>query len=358
MTRPTAPHGTLDARGSARAMRGALSRCSLEVGDHDLAETRLRRRARRLAASELELKQRADALQRRVDELRDANARLGDFTSMAAHDLKEPLRGIRLHAQLLAETHGDRLDDDGRLRLGKLSGECGRLERLVGDLLSYARLGSTPLRKRTLDLGSFLDELRDQMRPTIERYGGRVTIHGPFARLVADPTLLGTALGNLIANGLKFNDSRVPTVEIGTAPGRPNMLYLRDNGIGIAARHHEAVFEPFRRLHAARRYEGSGLGLNAARNIIEAHGGRLSLDSTPGEGSTFWVELPPPSHSRGAKGEGQRAAGRGQEPAGGEQQPTTFGEQQPTTPPAFHPLAAPHFGEPVPTAGTTMDADR
>jgi light-regulated signal transduction histidine kinase (bacteriophytochrome) len=105
--------------------------------------------------------------------------------------------------------------------------------------------------------------------------------------------LIGLALANLISNGLKFNRSERPTVEIGVAPSQQPTVYVRDNGIGIDPRHHEVVFTMFRRLHGRQEYEGSGAGLTIVRKIAESLGGRVWLESEPAKGATFYLALPP-----------------------------------------------------------------
>jgi len=108
-------------------------------------------------------------------------------------------------------------------------------------------------------------------------------------------------LANLVANAVKFNESSRPEVEIGALAGRPPVIYVRDNGIGIECQHHEAIFDIFRRLHSRTKYEGSGAGLTIVRKIVKAHGGRVWLDSEPGRGSTFYFTLAPDGEPTGTQ---------------------------------------------------------
>jgi two-component system, chemotaxis family, sensor kinase Cph1 len=100
-------------------------------------------------------------------------------------------------------------------------------------------------------------------------------------------------LGNLIINAMKFNESEQPSIEIGVANRQPPTIFVRDNGIGIAREHHETIFAPFSRLHSHKQFDGSGLGLAIVRRIVESYGGRVWLESEPGQGSTFYFSLAP-----------------------------------------------------------------
>jgi len=169
---------------------------------------------------------------------------------------------------------------------------CRRLDDLIDDLLTYSRAGRAPECADT-DLDEVLDGVLETLGPAIDARGGVVRRLDILPRVEADPTLLGMVLSNLISNGLKFNDHDPPVVEIGCLEGEPLTIFVRDNGIGIAEKHHEAVFAMFRRLHGRQKYEGTGAGLSIVRRIVERHGGRVWLESSLASGSTFFFTLPP-----------------------------------------------------------------
>jgi signal transduction histidine kinase len=152
-------------------------------------------------------------------------------------------------------------------------------------------VGGTRPAETGIDLNRVVAEVVDTLQPVMDARGGRVQVVEPLPSVTGDATLIGIALGNLISNGLKFNRRTRPQVEVGCLPTVPATIYVRDNGIGIDPRHHEAVFTIFRRLHGRRQYEGSGVGLTVVRKIVEAHGGRVWLESTVGEGTTFYLTL-------------------------------------------------------------------
>ncbi|HET6879266.1 MAG TPA: ATP-binding protein, partial [Pirellulales bacterium] len=246
---------------------------------------------RRLEASERQLQDLVDTLSARAGDLARANQELDDFTYIASHDLKEPLRGISAYCGMLLEDYRDKLDDNGRRMMGSLVTLCERLSRLIDDLLDYCRAGRTP-EARDLELDEVFDGVLATLGPAIDARGGLVRRLGRLPRVRGDARLLGMVLQNLVANGLKFNESRPPVVEVGTVGGEQPTMFVRDNGIGIEPRYHETVFAIFRRLNAREKYEGTGAGLAIARKIVEQHGGRMWLESQAGQGATFYFALP------------------------------------------------------------------
>ncbi|HVX64040.1 MAG TPA: ATP-binding protein [Pirellulales bacterium] len=225
-------------------------------------------------------------------ELARANQELDDFTYVVSHDLKEPLRGISAYCGILLEEYEDKLDDNGRRMMSTLVVLCQRLDQLIDGLLTYSRLGRAP-ELVNVNLDEVLDRVLETLGPAIDGRGGAVRRLGALPTVRAEVATIGLVLQNLISNGLKFNDNTPPEVEIGCLEGDPLTIYVRDNGIGIEPRHHEAVFSMFRRLHGRQKYEGTGAGLTIVRKIIEAHGGRVWLESEPGCGSTFMFTLSP-----------------------------------------------------------------
>jgi light-regulated signal transduction histidine kinase (bacteriophytochrome) len=237
----------------------------------------------------LKLQEVKENLEAKAAELARTNRELDDFTYVASHDLKEPLRGISAYCHILLEDYGEKLDADGQRRLGALVDLCCRLSRLIDDLLTYSRIGRTQPEQAALDLNDAVNEVIDTLEASIDQRRAAVTIEGRLPTLVADRVLVGEVYRNLITNALKFNDSSRPRIEIGCAAD--GVLYVRDNGIGIEERHHDAIFAMFRRLHSRRKYDGTGAGLALVRKIVEAHGGRVWLESQPGAGSTFYFTL-------------------------------------------------------------------
>jgi light-regulated signal transduction histidine kinase (bacteriophytochrome) len=164
---------------------------------------------------------------------------------------------------------------------------------LIDDVLTYSQIGRKQPEPQEADLGEIVADVLETLGPAIDGRAARVRVKGRLPRLAADRVWVGEVFRNLIANALKFNDREQPRVEIGCKDG--GTIYVRDNGIGIAACHHGAIFAMFRRLHGRDKYEGTGAGLTFVRKIVEAHGGRVWLESRPGHGSTFYFTLSPGS---------------------------------------------------------------
>ena len=233
------------------------------------------------------------ALEARTRETERANAELDEFTYIASHDLKEPLRGIHNYARFLMEDYGDKLDAGGQSMLTALSQQAGRMQRLIEDLLEIARLGREPMRRQSVDLDALLDEILASLQFSLAEKKVRVQ-RGPLGSAHCDRVRVGEVLRNLITNALKYNDKPVPTIAIArreSLTGEPEFT-VQDNGIGIKPDFHARVFAPFKRLHAKDAYGGgSGVGLAIVKRIVEAHGGAIGVSSTPGNGATFSFTL-------------------------------------------------------------------
>ncbi len=275
----------LDGRLLRRAIRHAVQR--------KRSEAELLRHARRAAASQLQIECQAAELKSRAEQLDRITRELDDFAYITSHDLKEPLRGIAAYCEILLADYAEQLDDTGQHRLKTLVRLCNRLENLINDLLTYCRVGGVQPAETNIDLEAIVTDIIQTLHPAIDRRNAQVSVQRPLPPVNGDPTLIAMALRNLIANGLKFNDIPNPHVQLGSLATEPPTLYIRDNGIGIDRKHHEEIFTIFRRLHGSKQYEGSGAGLTIVRKIVDAHGGRIWIESTPGQGSTFFLTLAP-----------------------------------------------------------------
>jgi light-regulated signal transduction histidine kinase (bacteriophytochrome) len=232
-------------------------------------------------------------------ELSRSNDELEAFTYAAAHDLKEPLRGIRHYATFLDEDHGDTLDDEARGQLTTIGRLTRRMEEMIESLFQYARVGTLDLAHEPVDLNTLVADVREGLAARLAETRAELRVPRPLPTLPCDRVRAGEVFHNLISNGLKYSDRSGADqwVEVGyqdPEPGAPLVLYVRDNGIGIPAAQQEGVFRIFRRLHTRDAYGGgAGAGLTIVRRIIERHGGRLWLESQEGEGTTFFFTLAP-----------------------------------------------------------------
>lgn len=261
------------------------------------------------------LRQQAEELQRANEQLRRTNRELDDFTYVVSHDLKEPLRTLQAFSNFLAEDYSDKLGAEGKDYIAHLIAASKRLGTLIDDLLTLSRVGRILNTPQVFDLGETVKTVKSDLANLIQRRNGVVHVEGTLPSVAGDPQRIAQLLTNLISNGFKYNKSPQPMVVIGMRPagggvgnGEPGQvaIYVRDNGIGIEPRYHEQIFGIFRRLHLPEEYEGTGAGLAIAKKIVEAHGGRIWVESQPGQGATFCFTLPqsvaPAGRSRAAAG--------------------------------------------------------
>lgn len=247
---------------------------------------------------------RIEAEVRRVmTQLEASNKELDDFAYIASHDLKEPLRGIHHYATFLVEDYGDRLDAEGRDKLHTLTRLTQRMEDLINDLLTFSRLGRVDMAHAETDLDALVRDVVDSLHVTLQERNVHVVVPTRLPTLRCDRVRVAEVFRNLITNAAKYNDSPAPTVEIGVRPAAapPDgaapatagpAFYVRDNGIGIPAKHQGAIFAIFKRLHARDAYGGgTGAGLTIVKKIVEQHGGRIWVESAPGKGTTFSFTL-------------------------------------------------------------------
>lgn len=240
-------------------------------------------------------------------ELYRSNEDLKTFAHVASHDLKEPLRGIHKYAYLLRES-AEHLGEENRQRLDGLMRLTGRMDTLLDSLLNFSRVGQTPLDYELADLNEVLEEALEMESARREDAPTDIGVPRPLPTLNCDRLRVREIFCNLIDNALKYSDQPLRQIEIGyflpqeasqhlsdmPAECRGHAIfYVRDNGIGIHARHYAQVFKMFKRLHGRDEYGGgTGAGLCIAKMLVERHNGRIWFDSIPGVGSTFYFSLP------------------------------------------------------------------
>jgi PAS domain S-box-containing protein len=228
-------------------------------------------------------------------ELELANNDLRDFAYIVAHDLREPLRGIGNSTGFLEIDHGEALGPGGRERVNTIKRLTRRCYDLLDGIMAFARIGREGVLVEPVAVSDLFGDALEMLRSMIEAEHAQVTCEPCTPEVRCDRTLAVQVLTNLISNGLKYNRSEPKRVRIACESRGPStVVSVRDNGIGIDPRHTENIFKMFKRLHAAGEYGGgTGAGLAIARRIVERHGGRMWLESTPGAGSTFYFTLAP-----------------------------------------------------------------
>jgi PAS domain S-box-containing protein len=235
-----------------------------------------------------------------ISELSRANEELERFAFAASHDLQEPLRLISNFNALLARRHGEQLGDSGLKYIEHSIAAAERMQALISDLLTYGRIAhesQTPLKR--VNLGDVLIDVLGNLETTTRPAQARIVV-GDMPEVAGHATQLGQVFQNLIGNALKYrHKDTVPDIAI-EAEEKPDcwQISISDNGIGIDPKYHDAVFQPFKRLHGKDEFSGTGMGLAITRKIIEGHGGVIWIAPNPGGGSRFTFTLP--KHDRPA----------------------------------------------------------
>jgi two-component system sensor kinase FixL len=245
-----------------------------------------------------ERKQAAAALQAYARELERSNRELEQFAHAASHDLQEPLRKVQTFSHLLITRYNDQIDARGQDYLHRMTNAAERMQTLIQDLLSYARVSSQGKPFVPVDLTAVAQQVLSDLEIRLQTTNGRVQI-SPLPTIEADPTQMHQLLLNLIGNALKFHKPQEPPIvqihsEIIQTNRQPPMLQLTitDNGIGFDEAYLPTLFTMFQRLHSREQYEGSGIGLAICRRIIERHNGNITASSIPNQGATFTILLP------------------------------------------------------------------
>jgi signal transduction histidine kinase len=228
----------------------------------------------------------------RTEELQRSNEDLQQFAYIASHDLKEPMRMIASYATLLQRRYQSRLDEDADTYIGFIVDGVRRMNLLINDLLDYSRAGQlTDEQPSPVDPTQVLKGVLDNLKVTIADAGAIVT-HDPLPIISYDQTRLAQLLQNLIGNAIKYRGEKKPVIHLWADTTETETIFaVTDNGPGIPPEHHETIFGIFQRLHG-KDVEGTGIGLAMCRRIVERHGGRIWVESTPGAGSTFRFTVP------------------------------------------------------------------
>ncbi len=237
-----------------------------------------------------------EALRRRSEELARSNTELEQYAYVASHDLQEPLRMVASYTELLARRYGGRLDERADKWIGYAADGARRLQTLIADLLSLSHIGSTGTSFAPVALDEVLARAAVPLQETLAESGGRVT-RGPLPRVSGDASQLELVMRNLLSNAIKFRrPGQPPLVHVSAEPSSDVAgqwtISVRDNGIGMDMQFAERVFVIFQRLHTRGEFPGTGIGLAACRKIVERHGGRIWLESSPDHGTVVRFTLP------------------------------------------------------------------
>lgn len=239
----------------------------------------------------VELEQRVE---RRTAQLAAKNHELETFTYSVSHDLKAPLRGIDGYSRLLLEDYADKLDEEGKRFLQSVRQASVHMGQLIDDLLAYSQIERRSLQLARIDLRGLVDALLAPYADEVAARGVTLRVEVPAMEVWADAAGLTQALRNLVDNALKFSRvAKRPEVVVGAREENGVcVLWVGDNGVGFDMKFVDRIFDIFQRLHRAEDYPGTGIGLAIVRKAMERLGGRAWARSAPGEGATFFLEIP------------------------------------------------------------------
>jgi signal transduction histidine kinase len=226
--------------------------------------------------------------------LETANADLEAFAYSVSHDLRAPLRAVSGMAGALRQDYGEKLGPEGHMYIDRINAASGKMDALIRDLLEYSRVSRAVVTPEPLDPRDVIDEAKAAISVDLENAHAEVQVAGTFPKVLANRTLLTQALMNLLSNAIKFVQPGVrPIVRVYARESMGAVrIAIQDNGIGIPREYQGKIFGIFERLHPANEYPGTGIGLAIVQKAIDRMHGALGLESEPGSGSLFWIELP------------------------------------------------------------------
>lgn len=232
-------------------------------------------------------------LEKRSRELQRSNAELEKFAAIAAHDLQAPLRTIISFSGTLASRYQNLIDDDGRDKFERLQGGAKRMQALITDILTLSRVDNKPKSPQNHSAHAIVNEVYKDLSTLITESSAIIT-NDPLPEIHADAGQIRQLFQNLIVNAIKFRKPDTsPKIHIHTKDidSTTCLFIVEDNGIGIEKKYFDRIFDMFQKLHSHHEYAGSGIGLSICKKIVEGHGGEISVDSEPGQGTRFSFTL-------------------------------------------------------------------
>lgn len=243
------------------------------------------------------LEQNKQKIEEQNKALESSNEDLRNFASVASHDLKEPLRMIGSYTNILKRKYEGLFDERAHEFMGYVTDGVSRMEQLINSLLDYSRVSidGNNQNYKLINLRDVVEVVKGNLRYPIVKSSATVIIENAddFPVIRANHIQMMQLIQNLISNALKFRGERLPVVTVGcSTKGDMHTFYIKDNGIGISKENQEKIFDMLTRLHTKQEYEGTGIGLATVRKIVERHNGKIWVESTEGEGSTFFFTTP------------------------------------------------------------------
>jgi len=244
-----------------------------------------------------------EALSERTDALSRSNEELEQFAYVVSHDLQQPLSLVSSYLELLGDSIRDRLEGEEESFLDRATAGAVRMQEMVDAVLGYARVDTRGQEFEAVDLEAVVEEVKTELWKEITCAKAEIS-SDPLPTVVADPSQMALLLQNLLSNALKFSGGGTATVHIGAEEHEDEWwVSVRDDGIGIKPEAADRIFVMFQRLHTNEEVPGTGIGLAVCKRIVERHGGRIWVESEPGEGATFFIAIPKRPFEKGRQSE-------------------------------------------------------
>lgn len=281
-----------------------LQKAENEIREHrDHLEELVAKRTENLKEINEQLRNEINDRKRVEQELKDSNKKLNnstlqleEFVYVASHDMREPLRKITAFIQMLTDSMSGRLNEDEQENFNFILEGADRMRKIVNSLLVYSKLLSREAKIEEVDLNIIIEELRNlKLCTKLEEVNSRLLVPEPLPVVKGNAAQIRLLLDNLISNALKYRRKNIILQIIIRAHYQDDgmvRIEVQDNGTGIKPQYHQSIFALFRKLYHSDRNDGTGVGLTICKKIVEQHDGEMGVDSTEGQGATFWFTLP------------------------------------------------------------------
>ncbi|QHT69129.1 response regulator [Rhodocytophaga rosea] len=266
------------------ALEGALEKTAIRQ--------ELARQRELLYTQNAQLEQAKQELEQKTRQLEISNADLERFAYAASHDLQEPLRTVEGFIKLLRNKFKQKLTPEAEEYMEFMSGATTRMKALIEGLLDYSKVSGQDDKQEEVNLKQIILQVKENLLVSIENASAQLIV-GNLPTVKANRWQMLQLFQNLIGNAIKFRSEQPLIITIAAQP-KPGqwVISVGDTGIGMDMKHARMIFEPFKKLHSRDQFEGSGIGLATCQKIVENHGGRIWIESTLGQGSTFYFTLP------------------------------------------------------------------
>ena len=224
--------------------------------------------------------------------LANKNRDIDSFAYIVSHELQAPLQSLTKFTELLSNEYHDNLDIKGQEYLKRISNSSSKMQAAIENLQTYFHAGKSEQTWITVDLKEICVSVVENLQSAIAQSKAQIVV-GDLPKIITNPLEISQVLRNLLENAIKFNGAKSPYIEVNATKKKKEwLIWIRDNGIGIAEEFQSKIFQVFYRLDSSNDRSGIGMGLAVCQKIIESYGGKMGVESIEGKGSTFYFTLP------------------------------------------------------------------